>query len=632
GGDHLAKYAAKIAAEPFAVRAPLAARYAALVRGELDAKAAATLVRDLRAAHAGDILLGALLQASPTDHVAPADLDELVKLADATGDPWFALFAAQQRGAVALERGATAGAEQVLQVAAARCDREPMAYRCPSIYQRLADADEAMSLPVAATEALARVRATAGGVVPFEDDALVSAALAANLRDDLAGSGGAIVAAYLEEIQKTDLPCESVAFAREAVATTRINQNRIAEARALLAAAPACATPPSLHRMLVPIELVDHADHDAVQALHERLESLRRDATPGEQALLDHLEGRLLLPDDPDRGRALLRHAIATTARDPSAVKARAYSYAVLVEDAGRRGAWAEALALLAEERGAAVPDRCVLGAAEENASVFIVRGADGAIAGAVVTRAVGESLGAAHVPDTLVVALAACPIVDVLARQPYYGEPALLPPRLAWRYRSGPATPAPRANARLVVIANIPVPPELHLASLAPVTPAADAFVLEGPTATPARAVAAMEDAGFIEIHAHGLTDVGDDAAVLVLAPGATGDYALASSAIAATPLRAHPVVAIAACGAAATGHAFQSTWGLVDAFRAAGASAVIASPDPIADAAAPRFFAAVRARIAAGSDPSVAVRDERAGWTDSGQRAWIDRLVVFQ
>ena len=100
------------------------------------------------------------------------------------------------------------------------------------------------------------------------------------------------------------------------------------------------------------------------------------------------------------------------------------------------------------------------------------------------------------------------------------------------------------------------------------------------------------MVDAGFIEIHVHGLTDVGDDAAVLVLAPDATGGYALASSAIAATRLRAHPVVGVAACGAAATGHAFQTTWGLADAFRAAGANAVIASPDPIADAGSSEVF----------------------------------------
>ena len=77
---------------------------------------------------------------------------------------------------------------------------------------------------------------------------------------------------------------------------------------------------------------------------------------------------------------------------------------------------------------------------------------------------------------------------------------------------------------------------------------------------------------------------------------------------------------------------HTERPAGGLVDAFRTAGARTVIASPDPIADAAAPKFFAAVRARIAAGADPSIAVRDERIGWTEPAQRAWIDRVVVFQ
>lgn len=632
GGDHLTKYAARIATESFAVRGPLAARYAALVRGDLDATAGAALVRDLRAARANDILLGALLQASPVDHVPPADLAEFVKLAEATNDPWFTLFAAQQKGEVAIERGDVVGAEQVLDAAAEQCTHAAMPYRCPAIYQRLADADLMMSLPAAAKDALARVRGTAGGVSTLEDRALVSEALTATMRDDIAGSGDAVATAYLEELEHSEMPCETIAFAREDVATTRINQNRLADARALLAAAPACATPLSLHQLLVPIELVDHADRAAVKALETRIEALRPHAAPGEQALLDHLSGRLLLPDEPERGRALLRDAIANKAHDPLAARARAYSYSVLVDDAGKRGAWADVLALLADERGVAVPERCVLGAAEENASVFVVRNADGALAGAVVPRAVGEGLGAAHVPAPLVAALAACPTVDVLARQPYYGAAGLLPTTLAWRYRSGPPQLAPRGDAKLVVIANVPPPPELHLAPLSPVVAPAGATVIEGGSATPAAAITAMKDAGFIELHVHGITDVGDDAAVLVLAPGATGGYALASSAIAATPLRAHPIVAIAACGAAATGHAFQTTWGLVDAFRAAGASAVIASPDPIADAAAPKFFAGVRARISAGSDPSAAVRDERAGWTDASQRTWIEHLVVFQ
>ncbi|HEY6034073.1 MAG TPA: hypothetical protein VIV58_07435, partial [Kofleriaceae bacterium] len=254
GGDHLTKYVTRIATESFAVRGPLAARYAALVRGDLDATAGAALVRDLRAARANDILLGALLQASPVDHITPADLAEFVKLAEATSDPWFALFAAQQKGEVAIERGDVVGAEQVLEAAAEQCTHAAMPYRCPAIYQRLADADLMMSLPAAAKDALARVRGTAGGVSTLEDRALVSEALAATLRDDIAGSGDAVATAYLEELEHSEMPCETIAFAREDVATTRINQNRLADARALLAAAPACGTPLSLHQLLVPIE------------------------------------------------------------------------------------------------------------------------------------------------------------------------------------------------------------------------------------------------------------------------------------------------------------------------------------------------------------------------------------------
>jgi CHAT domain-containing protein len=89
---------------------------------------------------------------------------------------------------------------------------------------------------------------------------------------------------------------------------------------------------------------------------------------------------------------------------------------------------------------------------------------------------------------------------------------------------------------------------------------------------------------------------------------------------------------VVLAACHAASAGPNQHRTWGLADAFVAAGARAVIASPGPIADAAAPRFFAAVRARIAGGASASVALRDERLLWTEPAQRAWIDSLVVFE
>ena len=496
GDNFMSVYAARIAAEPFTVRAPLAARYAALVRGELDAKAGATLVNDLRAAHANDILLGALLQVSPTDHVAPADLSELVTLAEADGDPWLALFAAQQKGAVALERGDIAGAERVLQAAADECDGKPrgshmyaiappphvpMPYRCTAIYQRLAETDEMLSLPAAATAALARVRATAAGVVPYEDDALISSAQIAIMRDDIAGSGAALAAAYLAEVQLADMACESKRIVRDDVIVALVNQNRTADARALVTSAPVCTDPASRYRPFFEVELVDHADRAAVAKLRAQITALRPAAGPGELAMLDHLEGRLVLPDSPDEGRALLRRAITSKAHDGIAVRASSYSYSVLVEDAGERGAWAEALQLLGEERNTTVPARCVLGAAEETASIFVARGADGNVVGAIVPRAVGERLGVAHVPASIVGALASCPSVDVLARQPYYGMPGLLPANLAWRFMTGPATPATRPGAGLLVIANVPAPAELHLAALAPVTPPSGAAVIEG-------------------------------------------------------------------------------------------------------------------------------------------------------
>ena len=143
---------------------------------------------------------------------------------------------------------------------------------------------------------------------------------------------------------------------------------------------------------------------------------------------------------------------------------------------------------------------------------------------------------------------------------------------------------------------------------------------------------LAAMADAGFVEIHSHGLGGVGDDAALLVLAPDVRGSYALTSARIAAAKLARHPIVVLAACGSGATGRAFHTAHGLADALVLAGASAVIASPEPINDAAAPHFFTGVRARIIAGTSPAKALVDERTRWTAPEQRAWIDHLVVFQ
>jgi hypothetical protein len=222
--------------------------------------------------------------------------------------------------------------------------------------------------------------------------------------------------------------------------------------------------------------------------------------------------------------------------------------------------------------------------------------------------------------------------VVDVLARPPFYGRPGLLPAELAVRFRASrePASPAP---GPVVVVGNVTPPPELQLAPLQPIAAPEAATLIEGAQATPDRVLAAMRTASYVELHSHGLLGIAeDDAALLVLSPDPSGRYALTASEVARTRLAARPVVVLAACEAAAVGSSFHAAWGLADAFIAAGASAVIASPSPIRDASAPRFFAGVRARIQRGITPAEALRDERAAWPDPALRRSLEQLVVFQ
>src|SRR5690606_12698407 len=103
GGDALARHVRGVAARPFARRAPLAARYRELVAGSLAGDGIAALIRELRAAgrDAEDLLLGALLFGGPAPGaIAAAELPEYAGLAEATGDPWFELLAAEQRALI----------------------------------------------------------------------------------------------------------------------------------------------------------------------------------------------------------------------------------------------------------------------------------------------------------------------------------------------------------------------------------------------------------------------------------------------------------------------------------------------------------------------------------------------------
>jgi len=637
GGDVLHRYAERIAATPFDKRSALTARYAALVAGTLDASGASALVRDIRVAHLDDILVGALLMSGPGHQLVATDLDEYVRLASEMHDPWFDLLAIEQRAQVELNRGDASAAETTLREGATRCEAGAIPYRCMKIWRWLTDAYTTLHRPAASAKSLERARRAAASASPhIADDLLYLASIEADERDDTAGRWTALASAYVGELDRAGPEhCEAATIAREAEAMTLINHNQLADARVLAAVPSSCAPSFSLHRAFVLVNTLEPTDRAGIDDLGTKLVALRDDAATGagDRVLAEYLLGRLAIRGSRSEGRAMLEHVIDATGDDPRIVAARAYSYQALVKDAGSDGGWSRVMSLLVRERHAALPDGCVLGigavVGAEEPVTFVARRRDGSFVGQQITPRVGQQESELPTPEPVRKALADCSIVDVFAEQPFYGRASLLPPGVEWRFRSRSTPPTPEAGP-VVFVANIP--PSIGLAPLNPVEVPAGAMAVEGAAATPASVVAAIRTAGFVEIHSHGISDAGDEGAFLVLAPDARGSYALTSTEIAKAHLVHHPVVVLAACEAGATGHAAHTANGLADAFISAGASAVVASPHPINDAAAPRFFEALRARIARGELPAHALSEERRAWPDVAERVWIDELVVFQ
>jgi hypothetical protein len=351
------------------------------------------------------------------------------------------------------------------------------------------------------------------------------------------------------------------------------------------------------------------------------------------QALVDHIEGKLLVELDRQAGRALLRSAIdrATAVGNEAARKVRAYSFSVLALDSGRAGQAEEALALLAEELGVPAPDRCAVGVAvEDERSIVVVAGPGGKTASRFDDRRTSPDIDAGSlVPRDLLAELAGCERVSVLARPPVLGLPHLLPGGIAWSYRVGgrPDARLSRADRRLIV-ADARPPAESRLPPLAAfVDDVAGARVLRGAAATPGEVLGAMREASAIEIHAHGFIDRGlTDASYLALSPDATGRYALTAADLAGARLEGTPIVILAACHAGRAAPFLDDALGLPLGFIRAGASSVIASPVAMDDRSATAFFRAVRLAIDGGASPATAVRDAR-----NEQSPWTGEVVVY-
>jgi hypothetical protein len=176
--------------------------------------------------------------------------------------------------------------------------------------------------------------------------------------------------------------------------------------------------------------------------------------------------------------------------------------------------------------------------------------------------------------------------------------------------------------------------PPWLELAPLGtwdlpPSGP--DTLVLSGPDARPSRVLAELGDATEVRFHLHALHDLRQsDAPVLALTPDSgNGPWALTAEAIGDARLRRGPLVLLEDCHGGELADWTHAAWGLPTAFLAAGARAVVASPEDVPDRESSRFFDGVSARIQAGASPAAAVRDERMARLADG---WVRDVTVFQ
>ncbi|MCP3162480.1 CHAT domain-containing protein [Myxococcus qinghaiensis] len=646
GGTHLEDALRRAARVDFEARAPLAKEYVRLTRGELAPAARETLISKLREVRQEDILLGALLFVpDPRQHEA-----EYRALALATKDPWFALLAEERQAKADLQRGQAPRALTRLTEALRACDSEQrFSYRCLELLRNLSLVERQLHRPVEArTHGLAALaRARAGREWSKEFRLIQELGQVAIFHGDLS-----LARAYMEEaILRTPERCEDHELPYANLALAYYRTFDFAGAREQLDHAAKCGRPPSLARAFVIADLAHtHARRDVDADLLTRgLAAIR--STPssleaaGDGPMLRHIEGRFFVEQDRRRGQTLLRQAITEAepllASDVTARKARVYSYTSLILDAAHHGELEKALALFAEERSLALPERCALGVTvDDERTALVARDASGRLLGHYDADR-RQRLEAVEdlVPAKLVDALRDCPSVDVLARPPVLGKPGLLPPDLAWTYRVAPPPPAssPHAQRRLVV-ADVNAPAELRLPSLRAWSPpdAEDSALstLKGASATPSQVLQAMREATEVQIHAHGVVDPHvADGSLLVLSPEEQGGrYALTAADVQGQRLQGRPVVLLAACHAAHSTTYFHETFGLPVAFVEAGARAVLAATQEIPDTEASAFFEPVLERIRTGIPAALVLRDARQDWLRSRGSVWVRQVLLFE
>lgn len=637
-GNALAQRALeRVSGADFAERGPLALQYRELALGRSADEGAALLARLARGrTWVDDLRLGAILLAGRAQERLP----ELARLIESTRDPWFLLYLPLERATAHEHTGATDLAESELRAAQASCDQRLWAHRCAHLAWRLAQLYMGQGRYVEA-EAQARLAGQAfraSGAPELED---VTLTRLAEIRRGLGRL--ALAAATFEEVRARlgDRDCSASRYAAAGQAMISIYRDVAFDERLLTV--DACGEVPGRFEVGMMVDLALMSGRPADRARAERwIAAARQGATsappsPGPSLALiaEVAQARLDVARAPAAEERLRTALTELAAPDEETTAFRAWVVQALVSRAAARGAWGQALAIIAEDLRVPVPERCALAVSlDDTRGVAIAVGADGRAAGATPSvEAPPQWQRHELVPRSLRAGLTGCAHIAVLARSPLHGRADLLPPELPWAFvgpRAAASSPPPSTRALYVGDALPPV--ELGLPALAPLRAPAGAVALRGPAATPSQVLATLSEVGYAELHVHGRVDLGvADASFLALSPGADQRWALTAADVRKAKLASAPVVVLAACRAATVAPYEHRRWSLPDAFLEAGARAVIAPTVEIPDAEASAFFAEVRGLIARGDPPAVALSVVRKVYLARGQ-AWAGQVVLFE
>ncbi|HVG60988.1 MAG TPA: CHAT domain-containing protein [Hyalangium sp.] len=641
GGRVLADYVQRVAEADFSKRAPLARDYAALAQRRLSREDQERLLSTLRASGQDDLLVGTIVRMGAVSR----NLKVLEAYAAATKDPWFQMMAAQERAVADRNAGHFVRATQTLLEVRSLCAQAGLEYRCIYIDRELAQLyillhqlDAARKYAESGWE-----QTRASNEWELERDMLWILAQIARFVNDAPLAR----ARFQELLERHQDSSDMVRRVHQNLADIALHVLQVDEARREIDAALATGLPllPGGTLTLADISRLKPSAEDEAQ-LTRAVEAARPTARPDERAVATHVLGRFFIERDVTKGKELLWSAIREAEapelkESSSARRARAYSYTSLILEAGRRGAFEEALELFGRERGQELPRQCLLAAAvDSERTLLIARGADGTLVGhhdESRRQPLPQQLDGL-VPEALLAPLRACPRVDVIARPPLHGRAGLLPAELAWIYltRTSAARASPAGPAIHLVVSGVELPAGIPLPRLNSWTPSfgpdEQRLTLSGTEATPSRVLGFMKNATEIDLVAHGIVSDSADSSYILLAPEQDGPE-LGISKVRAATLQGAPFVVLAACHAAHTSYALHEPLSLPAAFIEAGARGVLAATVEIPDLEAQDFFNAVRERMRAGAPPASALRDERTRWRKEGKGAkWLDSVLLFE